>query len=127
MRLRWLLLRVLLLDMALTLLGQPASFWRDPSTALESNPLVAWFMHRGYVLTIAAWLAFIAASFALVTFLPGRLGSITLYTFVLGAFAASCGWVVYRFQLGMPGLYFYSFAVAIAWVGLAEEKGPTRR
>lgn len=118
------MLAVLLLDMILTLVGQPASYWRDPATAEEFNPLVAWFMHRGLTITVVSWLSFSAASFALVTFLPGRAGSITLLAFILGAFTASSGWLVYRFRLGMPGLYVYSFAVAATYVRLLDGKRP---
>ena len=123
---RWLLLTILLFDMAVTLAGQPASFWHDPSTVREDNPLVSWFMHRGPILTVAVWLGFIVGSFGLVTFLPGRWGAIVMYAFILGAFAASSGWVIFQFQFGIAGLYLYSFAVATALVFLMERKNPTR-
>lgn len=121
------MLAVLLLDLAFTLAGQPASYWQDPGTAYEGNPLVAWVMHRGIVLTVVCWLGFIAACFALVTFLPGRGGSITLLAVILGAFTASASWLVGVFQCGMPGLYVYSFAVATAFVLLEERKKTTKR
>jgi hypothetical protein len=115
------MLAVMAADIALTLVGQPSHYWNQPSAAQEFNRLLAWGMRMGPTMAIAGYVCYLAGAFALATYLPGRLASIVALTFVLAHFAAGSGWVVYRFHLGLSGLYVYAFAVSAALVALATE------
>ena len=110
------MLVVMAADIVLTLVGQPSHYWNDPSTAQEYNRLLAWGMRMGPTLAIAGYACYMAVAFALATYLSGRLASIVALTFVLAHFAAGSGWVVYRFHLGLSGLYVFALAVSAAVV-----------
>ena len=130
-RLSWIMLGLMVCDFALTLGGQPASYWKDHSKPLEFNSLVAWAMRHGPTAVIALWCVYAALAVALVNLLPGRLGMIAALTFTLAHFCAASGWIVYRFDFRLTGLYVFSLVVAaVLVIGLdrkeAEPSEPSR-
>jgi hypothetical protein len=114
-------------DFALTLAGQPSSYWKDSSTAQELNALVASAMHKGPIAIIAGWSLYAGAAFALASLLPGRLASIAAMTLTLAHFSAASGWLMYRFHLGMFGLYLFGLAVAVAMILMSRESNPANQ
>ena len=119
--LRWVMLAVMAVDIALTVIGQPSQYWSHPNTAQEYNRLLAWGMRLGPTVAIAGYACYAAVALALATYLPGRLASIVALTFVLAHFAAGSGWVIYRFLLGLSGLYVYALVVSAALVALTTK------
>ena len=47
-RIRWIAAATLLVDMSLTLLGQPNSYWSHPDTAYEGNVVSRYFLVHGW-------------------------------------------------------------------------------
>ncbi|MFT3781221.1 MAG: hypothetical protein QM790_04330 [Nibricoccus sp.] len=120
-RLSWLMIAVMVSDFALTLAGQPTSYWKDHSHPLEGNSLVAWAMRHGPAAVIAGWSVYAALAFALVKLLPGRFGMIAAFTFIFAHFSAASGWLIYIFHVGVTGVYLFSLAVAAMLVAVGME------
>ncbi len=51
-----------LMDLIITLAGQPATYWHDPSKAREGNMFIRLFMVRGYLPFILCWLFYTAGT-----------------------------------------------------------------
>jgi len=120
------MIAVMASDFALTLAGQPASYWKDHSNPLEGNSLVAWAMRHGPAAVIAGWSIYAAMAFAVVKLLPGRFGMIAALTFIFAHFSAASGWLIYRFHVGLTGLYLFSLAVAVMLVTVGLEMKRTK-
>ena len=69
-KLLFLLAAVIAFDFLVTILGQPSSYWLDPRTAHEGNPVFRWFMYQGAVCYFAFIAAYIAGVVGLVSRLP---------------------------------------------------------
>jgi uncharacterized membrane protein YphA (DoxX/SURF4 family) len=115
----------MVLDFTLTLAGQPSSYWKDPSQAQEFNALAASAMHRGPAAILAGWSVYAAAAVAL-TFLPRLFGAIAAMTFALAHFCAASGWIIYRFHLGMTGLYLFSLLVGATIIFVVSDRAAKR-
>jgi len=55
---------VMLFDLAITLVGQPATYWRDPGTVEEHNRFMRVVVSQGWLPCILLGLLYIAASTA---------------------------------------------------------------
>jgi hypothetical protein len=119
-RLLWLLLAVIVFDFGITLIGQPSSYWHDPHTAREGNPLFAWFMVRGLAWYLAGIVCYVAGVACLVRFLPSRPGLITGLVFLLAHYFAGCTWLMLRFDLGMTGPVIYAVVIAVGLVSIVQ-------
>lgn len=113
------MLAVIAFDFAVTLLGQPSSYWTDPHTAREAN-LFAWFMTRGIICYLAFVLSYIGFVGALVKILPGKSGLVTGFVFLLSHYFAGCTWLTLRFDLGMFGPAVYALVLSIAIVSILQ-------
>ena len=73
-RLRWVMLAAIILDYAVTLFGQPASYWLHPETVNEADQLFRIFMLRGWTASVLFELFYLACAFLLVfnSFLDAR-------------------------------------------------------
>ena len=113
-RLRWVMLGVILFDLGNGILGQPASYWRNPATGDAGNRLFHFFL----VLGPAAWFAFMAAyvavAFLLASLRCGRWALVAIFGYMLGHFGSACGWLIWRWHLGAAGCVVAS--IAIAWI-----------
>ena len=123
-RFLWLLAAVIAFDFAITLLGQPSSYWHDPHTAREGNPLFAWFMVRGLMWYFACIVGYVAAVVYFVKSLPSRAGFVTGLAFLLAHYFAGCTWLLLRFDLGMTGPAVYAIALSIALVSAIQSAIP---
>lgn len=117
-RLWWVMLAVIAFDFAITLLGQPSSYWSDPHTAREANHLFAWFMTRGIFCYLAFVLTYVGLVGILVRSLPGQSGLITGFVFLLSHYFAGCTWLTLRFGLGMFGPALYALLLSIAIISI---------
>src|SRR5262245_40347840 len=93
-RLIWILLAVIAVDFGVTIVGQPSSYWHDPHTAREANPVFAWFMVRGSVWYFSFIVAYMSGVAALVRMLPRQAAIITGLVFLLVHYFAACTWVL---------------------------------
>jgi hypothetical protein len=134
-RWRWVMAATMIVDLAITLHGQPLSYWSDPLTAFEPNQLVRAVMTRGWCMFLAVAIAYIAALVSVVSLLRRKAGFVTLLVFVLAHFYAGSTWLDIRWNLGMSGPILYgialSFAMTLAIKETSQDKeekfGRTRR
>lgn len=119
------MLAVIAFDFGITLVGQPPSYWHDPHTAREANPLFAWFMVRGIYWYLAFILLYLAGAAALVRVLPKQTAIITGLVFLLSHYFAACTWLTLRFDFGMVGPIVYAAVLASTLVSIMQS-GPWR-
>ena len=122
-RLRWVMVAVILVDMLLTWIGQPASYWSDPSTVHEGNRLFHWVMTKGYLVALLVKLLYTAGTFLLVSILPWRLGLILLFASTLGHYFGASTWLCYRYQLGATGMVLYGVLLATVIMAVGFHAG----
>ena len=111
----------------LTLIAQPASYWRSPGTAIRfdgltihssTNPMFDFFLGRGWLayLTCVALLA--AVVWLIVAALPKRLALVAEFTVILGLCYCGSNWIVVRCNTGTTGAWlcvaFVAFLLAAA-------------
>lgn len=108
------MLGTMVVDLVLTLYGQPRSYWRDPATALEPNPAVRYLMHMGVIPFLVAVVLYCGIAFSLVSFLPSWIGYVTALVCSLGHFYAGSTWLEARMGWGMTGVYVYAVPLALA-------------
>ncbi|HTQ31165.1 MAG TPA: hypothetical protein VMI53_08135 [Opitutaceae bacterium] len=119
-RLLWLLIAVIAFDFGITLFGQPSSYWSNPRTANEGNPVFAWFMVRGIVSYVAFILGYIAGVWILIRVLPRQAAIITGSVFLLSHYFAGSTWLSYHFHMGMAGPIAYAVALSIALFSILQ-------
>ena len=122
-KLRWLLVAVIVFDFGVTILGQPVSYWTNPLTADEGNPVFRWFMVRGAVCYFAFILSYIAGVLALVTVLPRQAAIITGLVFLLSHYFAASTWLSYHFKLSMAGPILYAVVLSIVLILILQSGG----
>jgi hypothetical protein len=122
-KLRWLLVAVIAFDFSITIFGQPASYWHNPYTADEGNPLFRWFMVRGAVCYFAFIFSYIIGVWALVTALPRQAAIITGLVFLLSHYFAASTWLSYHFKLSMAGPIMYAVVLSIALISILQSGG----
>ena len=113
-RLRWVMVATIVIDLLLTLHGQPGSYWQNPATALEPNPPVRHLMMMGIGPFLVVVTVYCAIAVLLVSVLPGWIGLVTALVFSRGHFYAGSTWLEARMGLGMNGVYLYAVPLAIA-------------
>jgi hypothetical protein len=122
-RLTWILVFVIAFDFGITLLGQPSSYWHDPHTANEGNPVFAWFMVRGLASYLGFIVIYIASVVLLVRRLPGQSATITGLIFLLSHYFAGCTWLDFHFKLNMFGPIVYAAVLSMALLAVLRS-GP---
>jgi hypothetical protein len=100
-RLCYVMVSIIVFDAAMTLLGQPASYWSHPQTANEANPLFHFFLAQSWQSFLLVELLYLAVAFLLVSTLAQTSALITLFAFLLGHFMALSTWPFYRYRLGI--------------------------
>jgi hypothetical protein len=119
-RLCWLMAFTTTVDGAFTLIGQPASYWRETQTVHEANPLAKFFLETGWW----AYAAYIAAVIAVPWLVSIRVSRGTGWVIVLGVtlgglFGGS-NWLFYEWRLGLQAPILYSMALSfiVVWLCL---------
>jgi hypothetical protein len=119
-KLQWLLVAVIAFDFGITIFGQPSSYWHNPRTADEGNPIFRWFMFQGTFCYFAFILAYIGGVSALVTLLPRQTAIITGLVFLLSHYFAGSTWLSFHFHLGMVGPIMYAVVLSIALMSILQ-------
>lgn len=112
-RLRWVMVFVILMDLIMTLAGQPTTYWRDPSTARESNSFIRMFMVRGYMPFILCWLFYTTATAFVVPAVRGTFGLPILFFCLLGHYFGASTWFAFHFDFGVAGAVVYAAVLAL--------------
>lgn len=83
-----------LTDSMSTLLGQSATYWSDPATGYENNPMFAWLLHAGPGWFIVGELIWCAVIIGVVTLLPGILSLIVAVAVSIGHTYGALTWII---------------------------------
>jgi hypothetical protein len=119
-KLTWLLVATIGFDFAVTILGQPPSYWHDPRTANEGNPVFAWFMVRGALCYAAFIGAYILGVLVLVRKLPRQAAVTTGLVFLLSHYFAASTWLMFHFNFGMGGPILYAVVLSTALISILQ-------
>jgi hypothetical protein len=113
----------MLVDFALTLIGQPPSYWHDPSNVNEGADLVRFFLERGPSSYLFAGTLGIVGSLCLASLLPPKLSLPWLLYLLLNFSWGGTTWMTYEFQYSLRVVDGYVIAIAVltAWA-LGKEK-----
>ena len=118
-RLRWVMVGALLLDMIVTFIGQPASYWSYPETVHEANQLSRFFLMQGWYTYLLEQLVYCALAFLLVSALPRMWALIFIFCFIFGGFNGSSCWFFFQWRLGMQTPVIYGLILSLLIVLLA--------
>jgi hypothetical protein len=106
-RLCWLMALTTTVDGMFTLLGQPASYWRNSLTVHEANPLAKFFLETGWW----AYAAYIVALIAIPSLLSIRAsrgtGWMIILGMTLGGLFGGSNWLFYERRLGLQSVILY--------------------
>jgi predicted membrane channel-forming protein YqfA (hemolysin III family) len=124
-QLRWVALLVMLLDAACTLIGQPSSFWHDPSTTNENAPIVRFFLSRGVIPFAVGGILYIVGVLFIASITPRRVGLAILFYLLLGHFFGMSSWILYYFRCSHSiwGVFQIGIAVLITLAICREKDG----
>ena len=125
-RVRWVMLGVMLLDMSVTLIGQPSSYWHHPETVREGNSIWHWFMVRGWLDYVLADSVFSLIRFMLVSVLPRIYALFLLFIVILGHFIGVSNWLFYDWRLGIeaPVIYGVGLGSLIVFLSFRRRQKP---
>jgi hypothetical protein len=126
-RLRWVMLAAIILDYAVTLFGQPASYWLHPETVNEADQLFRIFMLRGWTASVLFELFYLACAFLLVSTLSSTPALIALFAYLFGHFYGASTWLFYHWKLGMEAPVAYGILLSAILVLLAFSESDVRR
>ena len=112
-QLRWVALFVMLLDATCTLLGQPSTFWHDPSTTNEGSPIVRFFLSRGVMPFAVVGILYIIGTLFIASVTPRRFGLAVLFYLILGHFVGMSSWIKYYFRSGHMVWECFEIGVAV--------------
>lgn len=112
-RIRWVMIGMILFDIAVTYAGQPSSYWKDPSTVQEGNRLWHSVMTKGPGPAVAGNIAYLVLAYALASLPTWRLAGLFTAAFMFGHFFGASTWITYHFKLGAMGMVVYALFAAI--------------
>jgi hypothetical protein len=101
-----------MVDSAVTLAGQPAAYWSDPTQFRESNPLFAGLLASGPGWFLAGEVLWDLLIVAAVLLLPRFLSLWAAGAFVVGHGFGVLTWLVFRYRMPFCGVYFFFGAIA---------------
>jgi len=113
LRLRWIMLAVILADIVITFVSQPASYWADPATVREGNRWFHAVMARGFTTALLVDVVYLAGSWLLVSRLPWRIGLTLLFALLLGHYFGASTWICFHYKLGVQGMVLYGVLVSV--------------
>lgn len=113
----WLCLGALtpyVLDVALTLAGQPSSYWQgEYDTAVEANPLARWFLRGGPAVFAGSCVAWGLVVTAMLCLWRSQLVVVATFLIALGHALGAGSWLV---RWGWPG-----WLATVVWLVAVEE------
>ena len=117
----------MIFDLAMTLAGQPASYWHKPTTANEGDPIVRLIMHQGIAPLLLVSVVYCGVIVAVVSLLPRRAALIVLLVFTLWHYYGGSTWLKFRFDYEYgPVLSAVVLAVLLVAAGLDTRQTPAQ-
>ena len=111
------MIATLLGDLLVTLAGQPASYWSDPSTVVEANRLVAPILSRGLLPLLLVTVIGVPGLLFTVSVLPKRGALILVLSMTLSGYFGISSWLVYPpFHLGSAAEMIGAVVLAVVLV-----------
>ena len=117
-RLCWLMTLTTTVDGAFTLIGQPASYWRETLTVHEANPLAKFFLEIGWWAYAAYIVALIAIPWLVSMRVSRGTGWVIVLGVTLGGLIGGSNWMFYEWRLGLQALILYSMVLSLMIVWL---------
>jgi hypothetical protein len=117
-RLRWVMALATTVDGAFTLIGQPASYWRETLTVHEANPLAKFFLETGWWAYATYIVVLIAVPWVLSVRVSRGTGWVIVMGMTLGGLLGGSNWLFYEWRLGMqaPILYCLVLSLMVVWL-----------
>jgi hypothetical protein len=115
-RIRWIAAATLLVDMSLTLLGQPNSYWSHPDTAYEGNVVSRYFLVHGWAAFGAYDVVYALGLLFTISALPRLAGLTVAFYFIVVNFDGASNWLFFVWRQGMPAVIGYASLVSVALV-----------
>jgi ribosomal protein L36 len=112
-RFRWVMVAPMVLDLMNTLIGQPSSYWLNPETVYEGNPISRYLLIHGWYTYLFVHIIFIMGLFWLVRILPKRIGLICIFFFIFGGFVGASCWFFYVWRMGMQAPVIFGLVLSI--------------
>jgi hypothetical protein len=127
-RLRWVVIGTLILDIANTLLGQPAGYWHNHEIVYEANEVSRFFLVRGWYAYLLMGLAYSLGIFWLESVLPRKGALICIFYFILVFYIGASNWFFYQWRMGIesPVIYGMMLSVVIVWLTFFFISGKTK-
>jgi hypothetical protein len=100
-RLRWIVLLVMLMDGFVTLFGQSWQFWQNSKYVNEIDPLWRFFLAKGVISFIGAYLLYVVTALLIASVAPRFIGITILFWLLLSHFCGVESWLVYHFGCGL--------------------------
>jgi hypothetical protein len=110
-RYRWLMVGTMLLDIIVTLMSQPGTYWQDRVSAFESNRLFHFFLVQQITWSSVLALFYILAAFIIVSILPVKGGLAAVFSFIICHYFRVSSWLDYHWQMGMTATFIYAFLI----------------
>lgn len=122
-RLRWVMAGPMILDLMNTLIGQPSSYWLNPETVHEGNPISRYLLIHGWYTYLFVHMIFIMGLFWLVRIFPKWIGLICIFFFMLGGYIGASNWFFYEWRLGMqtPVIFGAILSILITLLAFQEK------
>lgn len=126
-RLCWVMAFTIAIDGIFTLIGQPASYWQNPATVHEANPMSKFFLEKGWWAFAAYNLVEIAGPWLLALRVAPVTGWAVAFGMALGGFFGGSNWLFYEWRLGLQAPLIYAMLLSIVIVGLVlkHDQGAT--
>jgi hypothetical protein len=109
------------MDTLMTMLGQPAPYWNQPSAADEYNDFFAWFLTQGAGFFLWTSLLYIVGAVLVASLLPRRFALVAVFAYVLGHYTGATSWMINRFDFGMWLPVCYAVVIGFCLVGLGSD------
>ena len=119
-RMRWLMAGAILMDMLVTLAGQPGSYWRNPEIVREGNSMSRWFLMHGWGANVAMDLVYCAFALRLVARLPPFMATTCMLGFIFAHFVGVSNWFYFDWRLGVEAPVAYGVLLGSLIVALSR-------
>jgi hypothetical protein len=117
-RLCWVMALTTAVDGIFTLIGQPASYWQNPATVHEANPVSKFFLEEGWWAYAAYNVVEIAAPWFIALRAAPVIGWALALGVALGGLFGGSNWLFYEWRLGLQAPIAYAALLSIAVVSL---------
>lgn len=99
---QWLMVLASTLDYACTLIGQPSSYWQNPATVHEGNPMARYFLLHGWLAYTFYMVVFYALGPLMLTGWLSRPASfVVAIAFTIGGYLGASSWFFYEWRMGL--------------------------